>query len=106
MQLKGGIPTTQARDLVDPAARERSRRRRRSGAARSSSTTTRRCASVTPQALTETGRLFPLRDAYLFDELTQAEAAWGNDGYAEPAIRRAVHLQRRPGATRQTPSSC
>ena len=40
---------------------------------------------LTPQALTEPGRVFPLRDAYLFDELPQAEAAWGNLATPNPA---------------------
>ena len=68
-----------------------------SAAGRSSSTTTRRSATSTPQALADEARLFPLRDAYLFDVLNQVEAAWGDTGDAEPAVRRAVHVPRRSG---------
>ena len=39
---------------------------------------------VTPQALAEQARLFPLRDAYLYNELKQVEAAWGNVATPNP----------------------
>ena len=45
---------------------------------------------LTPQALAERARLYPMRDAYQFNELDQMEAAWGNTAYAEPALRRAA----------------
>ena len=33
---------------------------------------------VTPQALAERARLYPVRDAYQYNELGQFEATWGN----------------------------
>ena len=83
MQLKGGIPTTQARDSRFSGARTISSSAR-SAAACSSSTTTRALRDLTPQSLTEEARLFPLRDAYIFDELGQQQAAWGNVSTPNP----------------------
>jgi hypothetical protein len=37
---------------------------------------------VTPQALAERARLYPMRDAYQYSELGQFEATWGNTTYA------------------------
>jgi hypothetical protein len=39
---------------------------------------------VTPEALAERARLYPLRDAYQYNELNQMEATWGNTTYANP----------------------
>ena len=39
---------------------------------------------VTPQALSEEAHLFPLRDAYMFDILDQAEATWGDPTTPNP----------------------
>jgi hypothetical protein len=39
---------------------------------------------LTPQALSEKARLYPLRDAYQFDVLGQYEATWGNTTYPNP----------------------
>ena len=39
---------------------------------------------LTPQALAENAHLFPLRDAYLYDELGQVEAAWGDAATPNP----------------------
>src|SRR5262249_48117534 len=39
---------------------------------------------VTPEALAEKARLYPLRDAYQFNELNQMEATWGNTTYQNP----------------------
>jgi photosystem II stability/assembly factor-like uncharacterized protein len=39
---------------------------------------------VTPQALAERARLYPLRDAYQYNELGQYEATWGNTTYPNP----------------------
>ena len=39
---------------------------------------------VTPQALAETARLYPPRDAYQFNELGQMEASWGNTSTPNP----------------------
>ena len=53
----------------DPEARERSRARRRSAAGSTSSTTTARCARSRRRRWPKSARLFPLRDAYLFNPL-------------------------------------
>jgi len=39
---------------------------------------------LTPQTLAEKARLYPLRDAYQFNELNQMEASWGNTASANP----------------------
>jgi photosystem II stability/assembly factor-like uncharacterized protein len=39
---------------------------------------------VSAQTLTERARLYPLRDAYQFNELGQFEATWGNTTYQNP----------------------
>jgi photosystem II stability/assembly factor-like uncharacterized protein len=39
---------------------------------------------VSPEALAEKARLYPLRDAYQFNELNQMEATWGNTTYQNP----------------------
>jgi len=39
---------------------------------------------MTPQALAERARLYPLRDAYQFNELNQMEASWGNTSTPNP----------------------
>lgn len=39
---------------------------------------------VSPQGLTERARLYPLRDAYQYNELGQIEATWGNTTYQNP----------------------
>jgi len=39
---------------------------------------------VTPQGLAEPARLYPMRDAYQYNELNQAEAAWGNTTSQNP----------------------
>jgi photosystem II stability/assembly factor-like uncharacterized protein len=39
---------------------------------------------MTPQSLAEKARLYPLRDAYQFNELNQMEASWGNTAAANP----------------------
>jgi hypothetical protein len=82
-QLGGGIPTTQARDLVIQRSEQDlvigSFGR---GAYVLDDYTPLR--EMTPQVLTEEARLFPLRDAYLFDELTHFAAAWGNVSTPNP----------------------
>ena len=83
MQLKAGIPTTQARDLV-VQKRESDLVVASFGRGAFVLDDYSALREVTPQALTEPGRVFPLRDAYLFDELGQAEAAWGNEATANP----------------------
>ena len=39
---------------------------------------------VTPESLGEKERLYPARDAYQYNELTQMEATWGNTTYQNP----------------------
>ena len=94
MQLKGGMPTTQVRDL---AIQKRESDLVVGAFGRGVFVLDDYSAlrELTPQALTEAGRLFPLRDAYLFDELAAGGSGVGQRGDAEPALRRADHLQRR-----------
>ena len=83
VQLTGGIPTAQARDLVI-------QRREKDlvvgtfgrGAFILDDYTALR--EMTPQALGEEARLFPLRDAYMFDTLGQVQAAWGDPATPNP----------------------
>ncbi len=83
MPLGGGLPTTQARDLTI---------QRREGDlvvgtfGRGAFILDDYAAlrDVTPQTLAEEARLFPLRDAYMFDELPQVQAAWGNTATPNP----------------------
>ena len=77
-QLKAGLPTIQARDLTI-------QRREQDlvvgtfgrGAYVLDDYTALR--ELTPQVLTEEARLLPLRDTYLFEDLGQQQAAWGNE---------------------------
>jgi hypothetical protein len=39
---------------------------------------------LTTQGLAERARLYPMRDAYQFNELSQMEATWGNSAYQNP----------------------
>jgi photosystem II stability/assembly factor-like uncharacterized protein len=83
VQLKGGLPASQARDLIiqrrenDLVVGTFGR-----GAFILDDYTALR--DVTPQALADEARLFPLRDAYLFDVLNQVEAAWGDPATPNP----------------------
>src|SRR3954454_7453538 len=81
--LKGGIPTSQARDLAI---------QRREGDLVVGTfgrgiyilddyTALR---EVTPRALSEDARLFPVRDPYEYNELTQVSAAWGDIATPNP----------------------
>jgi len=82
-QLRGGIPTTQARDL------EIQRRENdlvvgsfgRGAYVLDDYTALR---DVSPQSLTQDVALFQLRDAYVFDELGQVRAAWGDPSTPNP----------------------
>jgi photosystem II stability/assembly factor-like uncharacterized protein len=40
---------------------------------------------LSPEGLAERARLYPMRDAYQFNELNQMEATWGNTTYQNPA---------------------
>jgi len=83
VRLKGGMPTIQARDLAihkrdgDLVVGTFGR-----GAYILDDYTALR--DVTPAALAERVRLFPLRDAYLYNELGQVEAAWGDVATPNP----------------------
>jgi photosystem II stability/assembly factor-like uncharacterized protein len=82
-QLRGGIPTIQARDLLiekregDLIVGTFGR-----GAYILDDYTALR--SVTPEALGAEATLFPLRDAYMFDELGQVRATWGDPATPNP----------------------
>jgi hypothetical protein len=39
---------------------------------------------LSPEGLAEKARLYPMRDAYQFNELSQVEATWGNTTYPNP----------------------
>lgn len=77
VQLKGGIPTAQARDIAiqrretDLVVGTFGR-----GAFILDDYTALR--HITPQALGEEARLFPLRDAYKFDVMAMVDAVWGD----------------------------
>jgi photosystem II stability/assembly factor-like uncharacterized protein len=81
--LTSGIPTAQARDLViqrrdnDLVVGTFGR-----GAFILDDYTALR--ELTPQALAEEARLFPLRDAFMFDVLNQVSAAWGDPATPNP----------------------
>jgi hypothetical protein len=83
VQLASGIPTVQARDLVI-------QRRENDlivgtfgrGAFILDDYTALR--AITAATLSEEATLYPLRDAYLFDTLTQVEATWGDPTTPNP----------------------
>jgi photosystem II stability/assembly factor-like uncharacterized protein len=83
VQLDGGIPTAQARDIQiqrregDLVVGTFGR-----GAYILDDYTALR--DVTPQSLSEEAHLFPLRDAYLHDVLGQVEATWGDPTTPNP----------------------
>ena len=79
VQLKGGIPTTQARDM-SMQKRENDLVVGTFGRGVFVLDDYSALRELTPQALTEEARLFPLRDAYLFDELGQAAGGVGQRG--------------------------
>ena len=99
-QLKGGIPTTQARDL-QIQRRENDLVVGTFGRGAYILDDYSALRGVTAQALTEEARLFPLRDAYIFDELSHQTRGVGQRVDAESAVRRGVHVPRRPGARRR-----
>jgi hypothetical protein len=83
VQLKGGLPTSQARDL-HIQRRENDLIVGTFGRGAFILDDYSALRALTPQALTEEARLFPLRDAYQFDILNQHRAAWGNDTTPNP----------------------
>jgi hypothetical protein len=82
-QLKGGIPTTQARDL-QIQRRENDLVVGTFGRGAYILDDYSALRAVTPQSLTGEAQLFPLRDAYLFNELSIYSAAWGNESTSNP----------------------
>jgi photosystem II stability/assembly factor-like uncharacterized protein len=82
-QLAGGIPTTQARDL-QIQRRENDLVVGTFGRGAFILDDYSALRGVTAQALTEEARLFPLRDAYIFNELSHYAAAWGNESTRNP----------------------
>jgi hypothetical protein len=82
-QLKGGIPTTQARDL-HIQRRENDLVVGTFGRGAYILDDYSALRALTPQTLTEEARLFPLRDAYRFNELSHQQAAWGNISTPNP----------------------
>jgi photosystem II stability/assembly factor-like uncharacterized protein len=83
-QLKGGIPTTQARDL-QIQRRENDLVVGTFGRGAYILDDYSALRGVTAPALADDARLFPLRDAYLFGELSHYGAAWGNESTPNPA---------------------
>jgi photosystem II stability/assembly factor-like uncharacterized protein len=85
VQLKGGFPTMQARDL-HIQRRENDLVVGTFGRGAFVLDDYSALRELTPEAFTETGRLLPLRDAYLFEELPQQAAAWGNVTTPNPPV--------------------
>ena len=83
MQLKGGIPTIQVRDLAIQK-RESDLVVGTFGRGFYVLDDYTALREITPQALAEEAHLFPLRDAYLYNELGQVEAAWGDVATPNP----------------------
>jgi photosystem II stability/assembly factor-like uncharacterized protein len=98
-QLKGGIPTTQARDL-QIQRRENDLVVGTFGRGAYILDDYSALRALTPQALTEEARLFPLRDAYIFNELSHYGAAWGNESTPNPPYGAAFtyHVGQAPAA--------
>jgi photosystem II stability/assembly factor-like uncharacterized protein len=82
-QLKGGIPTTQARDL-QIQRREDDLVVGTFGRGAYILDDYSALRAVTPESLMGEAQLFPLRDAYLFNELSHYSAAWGNESTPNP----------------------
>jgi photosystem II stability/assembly factor-like uncharacterized protein len=82
-QLRGGIPTTQARDL-QIQRRENDLVVGTFGRGAYILDDYSALRGLTAQALTEDARLFPLRDTYMFSELSHQTAAWGNESTPNP----------------------
>jgi photosystem II stability/assembly factor-like uncharacterized protein len=82
-QLSGGIPTTQARDL-HIQRRENDLIVGTFGRGAFILDDYSPLRSINRGELTESTRLYPLRDAYVFDVLAQQQAAWGNETNPNP----------------------
>jgi hypothetical protein len=85
VQLRAGIPTIQARDLVIQR-RENDLVVGTFGRAAYILDDYSALRELTPQLLSEEPRLLPLRDTYLFEEFTQQTAAWGNVTTPNPPV--------------------
>jgi photosystem II stability/assembly factor-like uncharacterized protein len=84
-QLKGGIPTTQARDLTIQR-RENDLVVGTFGRGAFILDDYSALRDLTPAGVADEVRLLPLRDAYLFEELGQQAAAWGNIVTPNPPV--------------------
>jgi photosystem II stability/assembly factor-like uncharacterized protein len=84
-QLKGGIPTSQARDL-SIQRRENDLVVGTFGRGAFILDDYSALRELTPDALSGDPKLLPLRDAYLFEELGQQTAAWGNVTTRNPPV--------------------
>jgi hypothetical protein len=84
-QLKGGIPTSQARDLWIQR-RENDLVVGTFGRGAFILDDYSALRELTPDALSGDPKLLPLRDAYLFEELGQQTAAWGNVTTRNPPV--------------------
>jgi hypothetical protein len=84
-RLTGGIPTTQARDLVIQR-RENDLVVGTFGRGVYILDDYSALRDLAPAALTEEARLLQLRDAYLFEERGQQQAAWGNVSTPNPPV--------------------
>jgi photosystem II stability/assembly factor-like uncharacterized protein len=98
-QLRGGIPTTQARDL-HIQRRESDLVVGTFGRGAFVLDDFSALRGLTEQALTAEAALFPLRDAYLFNELGHRTAAWGNESTPNPPYGAVFtyHLGQAPSA--------
>ena len=103
MQLKGGIPTTQARDLV---VQKRESDLVVASFGRGAFVLDDYCAlrEITPQALTEAGRRLPAARRLPLRRAAAGGGGVGQSSHAESALRRVDHLQRGAGAARPTRS--
>ena len=82
-QLRGGIPTTQARDL-EIQKRENDLVVGSFGRGAYILDDYTALRDLSPQTMTQDAVLFQLRDAYLFEELGQVRAAWGDPSTPNP----------------------
>jgi photosystem II stability/assembly factor-like uncharacterized protein len=81
--LRGGVPTIQARDVAIQK-RENDLVVGTFGRGVFILDDYTALRSVTPDALAQPAKLFPLRDAYQYNELGQVEAAWGDVATPNP----------------------
>jgi photosystem II stability/assembly factor-like uncharacterized protein len=82
-QLKGGMPTTMARDL-HIQKRENDLLVGTFGRGAYILDDYSPLRGLTPQTLTSAAQLLPLRDTYQYEQLGHQRAAWGNDTYPNP----------------------